>query len=101
MQTPGADTTLRPSERFDTIIVGTGFALSFFLAAYLAKAKTTERILILDEGTSIRTAGRFRTGGTPGFRTPTRLSIGIQRSAGSSTLDLEEARTAGGRARRE
>jgi choline dehydrogenase-like flavoprotein len=37
-------------EKFDLIIVGTGFASSFFLDAYLAKAKPTTRILILERG---------------------------------------------------
>lgn len=38
------------SNKYDTIIVGTGFASSFFLKSYLEKAKPTERILILERG---------------------------------------------------
>ena len=37
-------------QKFDLIVVGTGFASSFFLAAYLEKAKPAERILILERG---------------------------------------------------
>lgn len=36
---------------FDTIIVGTGFASSFFLASYLKQARSNERILVLERGT--------------------------------------------------
>jgi choline dehydrogenase-like flavoprotein len=35
---------------FDVIIVGTGFASSFFLSGYLRKARPTERILVLERG---------------------------------------------------
>ncbi|MCP4583042.1 MAG: GMC family oxidoreductase [candidate division Zixibacteria bacterium] len=37
-------------EQYDVICVGTGFATSFFLLAYLKKAKPTERILVLERG---------------------------------------------------
>lgn len=35
---------------FDVIVVGTGFASSFFLLRYLQTAKATERILVLERG---------------------------------------------------
>lgn len=38
------------TEKFDVIIVGTGFASSFFLQAYLEKAKPQARILVLERG---------------------------------------------------
>lgn len=38
------------AQKFDVIIVGTGFASSFFLSAYLKKAKPAERILVLERG---------------------------------------------------
>lgn len=37
-------------EKFDLIIVGTGFASSFFLKKYLEKAKTDSRVLVLERG---------------------------------------------------
>jgi choline dehydrogenase-like flavoprotein len=36
--------------RFDTIVVGTGFASSFFLHEYLKHARSNERILVLERG---------------------------------------------------
>ena len=36
--------------KFDTIIIGTGFASSFFLYSYLKKAKPNTRILVLERG---------------------------------------------------
>ena len=38
------------ADNYDTIIVGTGFAASFFLAAYLQKCSSGERILVLERG---------------------------------------------------
>jgi choline dehydrogenase-like flavoprotein len=38
------------TENYDVIVVGTGFASSFFLHSYLKKAKPTERILVLERG---------------------------------------------------
>ena len=38
---------------FDTIIVGTGFASSFFLLEYLKHARIDERILVLEKGEDI------------------------------------------------
>jgi choline dehydrogenase-like flavoprotein len=35
---------------FSAIFVGTGFASSFFLSAYLRKAKATDRVLVLERG---------------------------------------------------
>ncbi len=40
----------KSGEKYDVIIVGTGFASSFFLDSYLKKAGPRERILILDRG---------------------------------------------------
>jgi len=37
-------------EDFDVIIVGTGFASSFFLSAYLEKSGTNARVLVLERG---------------------------------------------------
>jgi choline dehydrogenase-like flavoprotein len=37
-------------ERFDLIVVGTGFASTFFLSAYLKKARPNARILVLERG---------------------------------------------------
>ena len=37
-------------EQFDTVIVGTGFASSFFLKSYLERASANERILVLERG---------------------------------------------------
>lgn len=37
-------------DNFDLVVVGTGFASSFFLHAYLANAKPTARILVLERG---------------------------------------------------
>jgi choline dehydrogenase-like flavoprotein len=38
------------ADGFDVIVVGTGFASSFFLLAYLRKARANERILVLERG---------------------------------------------------
>lgn len=38
------------SERFDLIVVGTGFASSFFLQRYLAKSGESVRVLVLERG---------------------------------------------------
>ena len=38
------------SGTYDAIIVGTGFASSFFLAEYLKQARPTERFLVLERG---------------------------------------------------
>jgi len=35
---------------FDLIVIGTGFASSFFLFSYLQKARSSERILVLERG---------------------------------------------------
>jgi choline dehydrogenase-like flavoprotein len=37
-------------QKFDAIVVGTGFASSFFLWSYLKRAKPNERILVLERG---------------------------------------------------
>ncbi len=36
--------------KYDCIVVGTGFASSFFLLEYLAHARPDERILVLERG---------------------------------------------------
>ena len=41
---------VRKKEKYDVIIVGTGFASSFFLLSYLRRAKPNERILVLERG---------------------------------------------------
>ena len=38
------------ADNYDTIIIGTGFATSFFLAEYLKKCSPRERILVLERG---------------------------------------------------
>ena len=37
-------------EKFDVIIVGTGFASSFFLKKYLEKSSADKRVLVLERG---------------------------------------------------
>jgi choline dehydrogenase-like flavoprotein len=39
-----------PDDQYHAIFVGTGFASSFFLAAYLKHAKPSDRILVLERG---------------------------------------------------
>ena len=50
----------RQSEKYDLIVVGTGFASSFFLKKYLEKAKGTPRVLILERGVHLSYAERLR-----------------------------------------
>ena len=38
-------------EKFDLILVGTGFASSFFLRRYLEKSSSDNRVLVLERGT--------------------------------------------------
>jgi choline dehydrogenase-like flavoprotein len=38
------------NEKYDVVVVGTGFASSFFLHSYLKRAKTGDRILVLERG---------------------------------------------------
>lgn len=38
------------ADKFDLIVVGTGFASSFFLASYLEKSPATVRVLVLERG---------------------------------------------------
>jgi choline dehydrogenase-like flavoprotein len=40
------------SENYDVIIIGTGFAGSFFLKRYLEKSPATVRVLVLERGAS-------------------------------------------------
>lgn len=40
----------QPDERYDLVVVGTGFAASFFLHRYLRTAKPTARVLVLERG---------------------------------------------------
>jgi len=47
-------------ENFDLIIVGTGFASSFFLKKYLEKSPETRRILILERGVFFPYTERIR-----------------------------------------
>ena len=39
-----------PPQQFDLIVVGTGFAATFFLQSYLKRAKPTARVLVLERG---------------------------------------------------
>ena len=40
-------------ESFDTVVVGTGFASSFFLLEYLRHLPATARVLVLEKGRKI------------------------------------------------
>jgi choline dehydrogenase-like flavoprotein len=40
----------KSAENFDLVVVGTGFASSFFLHSYLQKAKSSRKILVLERG---------------------------------------------------
>jgi choline dehydrogenase-like flavoprotein len=48
-------------ENFDLIIVGTGFASSFFLKKYLEKSAGTKRVLVLERGILYPYTERLRT----------------------------------------
>lgn len=48
------------SGRYDLVVVGTGFASTFFLHKYLSKAKENVRILVLERGYFIPRAERTR-----------------------------------------
>ena len=50
----------KQSERFDLIVVGTGFASSFFLKKFLEKAKGKPKVLVLERGTLFSYAERLR-----------------------------------------
>ncbi len=43
-------TSLAPDARFDVVVIGSGFGASFFLHRFLAKAKPSVRILVLERG---------------------------------------------------
>jgi choline dehydrogenase-like flavoprotein len=48
------------SNKFDLVVVGTGFASSFFLKKYLEKAKGQPKILVLERGVRFSHAERLR-----------------------------------------
>ncbi len=48
------------SEKFDLIVVGTGFASSFFLKKYLEKAKGVPKVLVLERGTRLSYTERLK-----------------------------------------
>lgn len=48
------------NESYDLIVIGTGFASSFFLKEYLNHAKDNERILVLERGEDLPYADKIR-----------------------------------------
>lgn len=57
--------------RYDLIVVGTGFASTFFLCQYLRKAKANSRVLVLERGYQYSHSERRKSmAGEPGEKNP-------------------------------
>ena len=82
---------------YDLIVVGTGFASSFFLSAYLARCRADARILVLERGRRDTHAWQLRHRRPASTAPKPPLSTATAANSGSTRRLWVEAPTAGGR----